>query len=235
LKILLENVWHSYDGVTYALRNINVDLTGPGIYVVTGPNGAGKTTLLKIITLLLKPTAGRVLVEGVDYWSISSTERARFKNSTVFVHDKPLLVRGSVEYNVSLGLKLRGLNSTDIVDYYIKRYGLSDVRNKNVYKLSTGQLKVVSIVRALILKPKLLALDEPFTFLDNTRVKLLIEDLVDLTERGSLVIIASHYMYRDIVEKCKGVVELFMGELVSSRERREVELLASNSHITNPQ
>jgi len=219
LRILLDSVWHSYDGVAYALRNVNIDLSGPGVYVVTGPNGAGKTTLLKIISLLLKPTAGRILVEGVDYWSASSAERARLKSTTIFVHDKPLLVRGSVEYNVSLGLKLKGLNSTDIINYYIKRYGLSDVKNKNVYKLSAGQLKAVSIVRALVLQPKLLALDEPFTFLDNTRAKLLIEDLADLADRGSLVIVASHYMYRDLAEKCRGVIELFMGELISLKRK----------------
>jgi ABC-type multidrug transport system ATPase subunit len=215
LKILVDNVWYSYDGVTYALRNINIYLTEPGIYLITGPNGAGKTTLLKVISLLLKPTIGRIQIEGVDYWNSSSVEKTRLKSTIIFVHDKPLLVRGSVEYNVSLGLKLKGLSSNDIIDYYIKRYNLSDVRNKSIYKLSAGQLKTASIIRALVLRPKLLALDEPFTFLDNTRVKLLIEDLLNLADKGSIVIVASHYIYRDLVEKCKGVIELFMGELLS--------------------
>jgi ABC-type multidrug transport system ATPase subunit len=64
MEIRLENVWHSYNGASYALKNINLVFRDPGVYIVVGPNGSGKTTLLKILTLILKPSKGRVIVDG---------------------------------------------------------------------------------------------------------------------------------------------------------------------------
>jgi len=218
MEIRLVNVWHSYDGLSYVLRNINLELGSPGVYVLTGPNGAGKTTLLKIISLITKPTRGTVIVNGMDFWSLGERDRLILRAKVTYVHDKPILVRGSARANLELGLKLRGGLSANhaLVEYFVERYMLKEFLDKPASKLSAGQAKIVSILRALLLKPKVLALDEPFTFLDDTRAKLLIEDLLSAVSNGGVVIVATHYVHRELRARVKQVIELLGGEIVRS-------------------
>ncbi|MCC6015675.1 MAG: ABC transporter ATP-binding protein [Desulfurococcaceae archaeon] len=215
MEIELKNIWYSYDSYTYVLKDVNLVLREPGLYVVVGPNGSGKTTLLKILSLIIKPSKGSVLVNGRDFWVLGDDEKSLIRKSIVYVHDKPVLLRGSVRYNVELGLRLRGEKRGDEVLEYISRYGLREVLDKPVNKLSAGQAKAMTIVRALILKPKILALDEPFTFLDNTKVKLLIEDIQRIVRDGGIVVIATHYMYRDLEDISKNVIEVVNGEVAT--------------------
>lgn len=214
MEIALENVWHSYDGVTYVLRNINLLFSDPDIYLLVGPNGSGKTTLLKIASLIIKPSRGRVVIDSKSFWDIGNDLKELIRSSIAYVHDKPILLRGSTRYNIELGLKLKKRIDESLVEYYIDRYRLKEVENKSVSKLSAGQAKAVSIIRALVLRPKVLVLDEPFTYLDATRALLLIEDLSRIaTEEKSLVLIASHYMYKDLKNIAKQLIEIVNGEI----------------------
>lgn len=214
MEIALENIWHSYDGITYVLKNINLLFRNPDIYLLVGPNGSGKTTLLKIASLIIKPSKGRVFINNKSFWDLEDSLRELIRDSIAYVHDKPILVRGSAKYNIELGLKLRKRVDESLIRYYIDRYGLKEVENKNVNKLSAGQAKAVSIIRALILRPKVLVLDEPFTYLDATRTQLLIEDLSRIVaEEKSLVLIASHYIYKDLKNIAKQVIEIVDGEI----------------------
>lgn len=218
MEIRLEDVWFTYDRKSYVLKNINLEFTNPGLYILIGPNGSGKTTLLKILSFILKPSKGRILVDGVDYWSINDeSRRVELKKRIAYVHDKPILLRGSVEYNLKLGLKLRGDTRVDssLVEYYIDRYMLREILGKPAGKLSAGQAKTISILRALILNPEILALDEPFTFLDASRTSLLIQDLARIASNGSIVIIATHYIHRELKIHVKQIIELINGEAAS--------------------
>lgn len=214
MKIRLENIWHSYDGQKYVLKNINLSFTEPGIYLVLGPNGVGKTTLLKIISLIIKPSIGRILIDGKDYWSLKEEERSSIRSLITYVHDKPILVRGSVRYNIELGLRLRKRVDNNVLEHYINRYGLKQLEKKPANKLSAGESKAVTIVRAFVIKPKMLVLDEPFTYLDSHRTKLLIEDIVNLARNEkTLVLIATHYMYKELVNIASKVIEIENGEI----------------------
>jgi len=143
------------------------------------------------------------------------SRQIELKSRIVYVHDKPILLRGSVEYNLKLGLKLRGDLRVDesLVEYYIDRYMLREILDKPASKLSSGQAKTISILRALILNPEIIALDEPFTFLDASRTSLLIQDLARIASNGSIVIIATHYIHRELKPHIKQVVELINGEI----------------------
>lgn len=209
MELKLVDVWHSYDGVNYVLKNVNIVFSKPGVYVVVGPNGSGKTTLLKITALMIKPTKGFVLVNGVDYWSLRDESlRINLKKNIVYVHDKPLIFRGSVEYNISLGVRsLYPREWSRIVEYYMKRYNILNIRNESALRISAGQAKIVTILRALSLNPEVLLLDEPFTFLDKSRTRILLEDIVELSKK-KVIIIATHYMYRELDEIKNQVIEL---------------------------
>jgi ABC-type multidrug transport system ATPase subunit len=219
MEVKLVDIWHSYDGSTYALKGVNLALESPGVYVLTGPNGSGKTTLLKVISLMIRPSRGDIVVNGAKFWDLDEKERSSLRRSVVYVHDKPILVKGSVRYNLELGLRLRGAKvSEDVIEGYIMRYELESVKDKPVSKLSAGHAKIISIVRGLLLRPQLLALDEPFTFLDSARVSLLIEDLAEVARNGGTVVVATHYMHKELRNYSEQVVELVDGEVAPHGE-----------------
>jgi len=219
MEVKLVNVWHSYDGSTYALKDVNLAFEGPGVYVLIGPNGSGKTTLLKVLSLIIRPSRGEVVLNGAKFWSLDERGRSSLRSSVVYVHDKPILVRGSVKYNLELGLRLRGVNVDGaILEHYVERYGLKDVEDKPATRLSSGQAKLVSMVRGLLLRPRLLALDEPFTFLDSAKASLLVEDLIEVARGDGVVVIATHYMHKELRGCSRQVIELVDGEVASRRE-----------------
>lgn len=211
MDVRLEDVWYTYDGVNYALSSVNLELNSSGLYLLVGPNGSGKTTLLKLIALLLKPSRGRILINGINPWDQKASGYSR--DGIVYVHDRPLTVKGDVEYNITLGLRLRGLEGArDTVDYFIEKYGLSDIRRRDVKSLSAGNRRIVSLLRAIIIKPKILLLDEPFTHLDQKRVELLIEDLKEFSH-DTMIVMATHYLYKGILEYTKERYEIVAGRL----------------------
>ncbi len=211
MNVKLEDVWYTYDGVSYALSSVNMELNGNGLYLVIGPNGSGKTTLLKVLALLLKPSKGKILVNGVNPWDRGPTDSIR--NSISYVHDKPLIVKGDADYNITLGLRLKNLEvDADSIDYYIERYGLSEFRKRDVRSLSAGYKRIVSILRALILKPKIIMLDEPFNHLDQKKVELLIEDLRELSH-SSTIVMSTHYIYTEILKHIKERYEIIAGKV----------------------
>ncbi|MEM4528284.1 MAG: ABC transporter ATP-binding protein [Desulfurococcaceae archaeon] len=208
---MLEDIWYSYDNVEFVLKGVDLSLREPGLYIVIGPNGSGKTTLLKIMSLILKPVKGKVLVNGVDYWSLSDDEKREIRRHIVYVHDKPIMLRGSVEYNIVIGTRLRGFNDKALIDRYVDRYGLRNILGKHASQLSAGQAKIVSIIRALVLKPRVLILDEPFTFLEPSKIDLLLEDLGIVVEGGGTVVLSTHYMYKKVLSMARDVLELYGG------------------------
>lgn len=211
MNVRLEDVWYTYDGVSYALSSVNMELNSSGLYLVTGPNGSGKTTLLKVLALIFKPSRGRILVNSVDPWSQGLTDSMR--SGIVYVHDRPLIVKGDIDYNITLGLRLKDLEvEGDSIDYYIKRYGLSEFRGHDARSLSAGNKRIVSILRALILKPKILMLDEPFNHLDSRKAEILIEDVKEMS-RSIIIVMATHYLYREILEHTKERYEIIAGKI----------------------
>ncbi len=212
MEVRLEDVWFSYDGRRYVLTSVNLELKSNGLYIITGPNGSGKTTLLKILSLIYKPTRGRVIVDGRSYWDLEPSERELLRRDLVYVHDRPILLRGDVWYNLSLGLRLRNINSYDHLEELARRYGVSEFLKANVKSLSAGQRRIISILRALVLKPRVLVIDEPFNHLDGVKVGLLVEDLLALKE-SSKVVVATNYIPGGLEGEASEVYDLIAGSL----------------------
>ncbi len=125
------------------------------------------------------------------------------KKSVIYVHDNLLNLIGTVEYNVGLGLRMRGeAKRLNIAYDYMERYKILDVRRKPVSKLSTGQMKVVTILRTLALNPLMIVLDEPFTYLDRERIEILLEDVRTLS-KDRVAIISTHYVYGELTDMGK--------------------------------
>jgi len=190
--IEVKDLWFKY-GREYVLKGISFRFYNR-ILVIIGPNGSGKTTLLKCIGGLLKPTLGKVIVDGKDYWSISESERLVLRRSIIYVHEKPYLFRGSVLQNIEYPLKIRGVSSSERskrIRFAAKLLEIEYLLNKKSSELSAGEARLVALARALAAEPKYLLLDEPLANLDQSRVSLVLKVLKEVSIRTRLII-ASH-------------------------------------------
>lgn len=167
--IRLEGVWYRYPGTGWVLRGLSAEIPDRGVTVLAGPNGSGKTTLLKIAGLIYKPARGRVRAWGIDVWASDGGARLEARRRVVYVHEKPIMLRGSVLDNIAYGLRLRGIprgEAEERARRAASMLGLEGILDKPASALSAGQGQLVSIARALAVEPRILLLDEPFAHLD---------------------------------------------------------------------
>ncbi len=184
------------------LNNINISFNKEKITGIIGYNGSGKTVLLKIIVGLYKPTSGEVVIDD---------------KLTIYDDFGVLIDTGFIEYESGFkNLKLISLLKNKIKDkdiYDIMKFVKLDPFNKTKYKnYSTGMKQKLKIAQALMEKPKVLVLDEPFNGLDKESVLYFRKVLLDLKEKGTTIIITSHYE-EDIKTLCDYVYEINKGEL----------------------
>jgi ABC-type sugar transport system ATPase subunit len=152
-------------GPTPVLNNISVELPAGEILAVLGRSGCGKTTLLKILAGLETPDTGDVLMDGASVLAVPPERR-----QVVYLYQEPLLFPHlNVFENVAFGLRIRHVDNATVtqqVGEMLADLELSDQANKQPNQLSGGQRQRVSFGRALIIRPRLLLLDEPFGNLD---------------------------------------------------------------------
>jgi molybdopterin-binding protein len=163
------------------------------ILAVIGPNGAGKSTLLRVLGLLEAPTAGEVLFEGK---AVGARTRLASRRRTASVFQDPLLADDTVFANVALGLRFRGTPRREVqarVGEWLERFGIGHLAHRRARTLSGGEGQRAALARALVLRPHLLLLDEPFGALDQPTREGLIAELGQIL-RGERVttVLVSH-------------------------------------------
>ncbi|MEM1526328.1 MAG: ATP-binding cassette domain-containing protein [Ignisphaera sp.] len=194
--IELNNVWHRYEGSKkWILREVSVIFREGEAVLITGHNGSGKTTLLKIASFILKPLRGKIYVDKQDFWRLSEEDKLRIRRNIVYVHEKPIMLKGSVVYNVAYPLLLRGCLDDEALEkamYVLKKLGAEDLAEIDARKLSAGQMQLISIARALILGPKIVFLDEPFAHLDVEKQELIVKVIKEEVSNGNGIVITTH-------------------------------------------
>lgn len=193
--IQLRGVWFRYPGSDWVLRGVDLELGQPGITVIVGPNGSGKTTLMKLASLIYRPQRGSVLVDGRDAWTLRGGERLKLRRRIVYVHEKPVMLKGSVWDNIAYGLRIRGVDERELerrVERAASSLGIDGLLRERADRLSAGQAQLVAIARALAVEPEVLMLDEPFAHLDRAKRRILMGLLRNLQARGARVVITTH-------------------------------------------
>jgi tungstate transport system ATP-binding protein len=160
---------------------------------VVGPNGAGKSTLLLALACLIKPAQGEIIYEGK---SLHSWNELDYRRRISFVFQSPLLMDMTVEQNVGLGLRFRGISKEEVrvrAAKWMRQLGVESLAKRRAGQLSGGEAQRVSLARAFVLEPELLLLDEPFSALDPPTRSRLLDDLsILLQETQRTAVFVTH-------------------------------------------
>jgi ABC-type lipoprotein export system ATPase subunit len=195
----VESVSKAYpgpQGTIGAVDEVSLTLATGEFVAVQGPSGCGKTTLLLAAGALLRPSRGRVLVNGQDPYTLSSGQRARLRAMHVgFVFQQFHLVPYlDVLDNVLAPTLALGANGNararalELAD----RYGLTDRLHHLPAALSTGERQRVALARALLNRPKLLLADEPTGNLDPQNGEIVLRSLAEFAREGGAVLLVTH-------------------------------------------
>jgi len=153
----LEHLKKSYDRVTI-LDDINLTIENGEIVSILGPSGSGKTTLLNLILGITEADSGKIIFDGKDLTRVPMEERG----FNIVFQDYALFPNLTAYKNITYGLRNKpGISTKEDVDELIELLGLSEHLDKKMEQLSGGQKQRVALARTLVMKPKILLLDEP--------------------------------------------------------------------------
>ena len=157
--------YQTKNGEIQAIKSLSFNCEQGEFLSIIGPSGCGKTTVLSLIARLIKPSSGKIYINGVDI----STEKTKLELGYMLQKDQ-LFPWRTIEKNVYLPLEIKGINTKENREYalsLLEKYGLIDFRKSYPNELSGGMRQRVALIRTLAYKPQLLLLDEPFSALDS--------------------------------------------------------------------
>ena len=220
MKLSFEHISKLY-GDTAALQQIDLTL-GSGVYGLLGPNGAGKTTLMRIMTDLLAPSTGRVLLDGQDIAVMGAAFR---KKLGYLPQDFGVYPNFTAEQFLLYIARLKGLSKFEAkrqTDDLLHMVGLEDKKQKKLKGFSGGQRQRICIGTALMQEPKLLIADEPVSALDVTIQTQVLELLKQLKEEMGLSILFISHDLRVVYQMCNHVMIMQKGQFVEMGVPEEI-------------
>ncbi|RSL33704.1 ATP-binding cassette domain-containing protein [Salibacterium salarium] len=233
MGLSLNQVTKTFSG-TPAVQDLSLEIPEGEIFGLLGANGAGKTTTFRIIIGLLEASSGRVLWQG---------KKINYHENNIIGYlpeERGLYPKLKVNEQLTYLGRLRGMKKTDInheITRWLERFNIPEYRNKRVEELSKGNQQKIQFISAVLHKPKLLILDEPFSGLDPVNVELLKQAVIELKENGTSIVFSSHRMehveelceYLCILEKGKPIVQGKLAEIKRSFGKKNLRIHADFS------
>lgn len=170
-----------------AVRNVSLQIERGSIYGLLGPNGAGKSTTLKMLVGLLRPTGGRIILDGRPW------QRESLSKIGSLIESPALYGNLTAEENLLVHTRLLKIPKTKITEV-LETVNLKNTGKKRVSQFSMGMKQRLGIAAALLSDPELLILDEPTNGLDPFGIQELRELIVSFSEKGMTVILSSHIL-----------------------------------------
>ena len=216
----LEDVFKTYENGTKALKGVNLTIEDGEFVFVVGPSGSGKSTIIKMLTAEVRPTSGKVSVNGYDIGKIKQREIPYLRRTVgVVFQDFRLIENKSVYENVAFVMRAVGTPQRLIkkrVTYVLDLVGVLHKARRKPCELSGGEQQRVAIARALVNNPDAIIADEPTGNLDPARSLELMLLLEKINSMGTTVVVVTHA--REIVDQfAKRVVAIDGGMVVSDR------------------
>ncbi len=234
MPILIEHLTHTYmpgsPFASTALHDVNLTIEDGELIGLLGHTGSGKTTLIQHLNGLVKPTSGRIVVDGIDLTEKGvSLLEVRKKVGLVFQYPEYQLFEETVAKDIAFGPKNMGLKP-DEIDQRVRRameqVGLcyDDIAERSPFELSGGQMRRVAIAGVLAMQPKVLILDEPTAGLDPAGRRSILRMICSLHAAGGLTVIMVSHSMDDISTLATRLVVMSRGEMVLTGTPREVFL-----------
>ena len=204
--IKIENLSYIYEDseadTSPALRNLSLEINSGEFVAILGHNGSGKSTLAKLLSMILNPTSGKIIIDGMDITSEELTDddvmTLRKNVGMVFQNPDNQLVATIVEDDVAFGLENLGVPSAEIrqrVDKALSDLGMLDYAKHEPHRLSGGQKQRVAIAGVMAMEPKCIIFDESTAMLDPLGRRDVMNSIVKLNrEKNITVVMITHYM-----------------------------------------
>jgi len=218
-----KDVRFTYPSGVEALKGVTVTISEGDFVAIMGQNGAGKTTLVKHFNGLLKPTKGKVLVDGIETTKVSV---ARLARNVGFVFQNPdhQLFGETVEDEISFGLRNFGFEKTVVgtrVTWALNLLALAQYRKTSPFMLSGGERKRVALASVLAWDPKILILDEPTIGQDYQQKEKLRQFIMQMQTQKRTIIIVTHDV--EFVAECNPRVLLMSdGQIIADDEAAQI-------------
>ena len=200
--ITVEKLSKSF-GKETVLNNISFNVPHGSIVGIVGNNGSGKTVLMKCICGFLRPDSGKVIVDG----AIISKDCDFPKNIGIIIESPGFIQNLSGYKNLKILASLKGIAEKKDIQYALKLVGLNSDMKKSVSKYSLGMKQRLGIAQAIMEKPDILILDEPFNALDKNTVTEMRDLLESFKNEGKAILLVSHNS-EDIRILCDNIIEL---------------------------
>lgn len=195
----IENLSFAYDKHE-VLNNLNLSFHEGIVTTMIGPNGCGKSTLLQLMTKNLKPSGGKILLQGED---IAQIRQKQFAQSVAVVHQyntappdltvEKLVSYGRIPYH-KMGVPFDKAKDMERIEWALEITNTTKHKDKTVSQLSGGQKQRVAIARALAMEPEILLFDEPTSALDPEMVGEVLEVMRGLANEGMTMLVVTHEM-----------------------------------------
>lgn len=226
----VSHIYHSDEEETVAVKDLTFGVTEGEFVAIIGPSGCGKTTILSMVGGLIRPTAGKIILDEKE------VERPGEDIGYMLQRDQ-LLPWRKIGKNALLGLEIKRILTPENIAYaneLLDKYGLGDFKQHYPFQLSGGMKQRAALIRTLAFKPKILLLDEPFSALDyQTRLSVCNDVYAIIRTEGKTALLVTH----DIAEAIsladriivltkrpgtiKSVYRPEMGDIPSPLKRRE--------------
>ena len=230
-KITVENVSFVYSAKTpfevTALNNVSVNIEENCITGIIGHTGSGKSTLVQMFNGLLRPTSGRILLDGKDIWGKGSKmSDVRREVGLVMQYPEYQLFEDTVEADIAYGPRNMGLDEAEIEKRVLETADMVGLDRENLKKspfdLSGGQKRRAAIAGIMAMRPKVLVLDEPSAGLDPAGKSAIFEGIRNYAEfSGAAVVIVSHSM-DDMAKYCENIIVMSHSKVAMAGKRNEV-------------
>ncbi|OBZ96788.1 sugar ABC transporter ATP-binding protein [Pararhizobium polonicum] len=221
------NIAKSYGNV-HALKGVNFDIHRGKVTTLFGENGAGKSTLMKILSGVVTPTSGDIVLDG-NVVNFSSASDARDRGISIIHQELSLAPNLSVRDNIFMGRELRTATGVDFAEEARQARALMADLEEDidpmtlVEDLRLGQQQIVEIARALSVDSRILIMDEPTSALSATEVEVLFKVIRDLTGRGVSIVYISHHL-EEALQITDYAVVLRDGAMTANAEAKDIDL-----------
>ncbi|MDD4190464.1 MAG: ABC transporter ATP-binding protein [Mangrovibacterium sp.] len=215
MKIVIEGLSKVYPNGNKAIDHVNLEIPD-GMFGLLGPNGAGKSTFMRILVTLMKPSSGKVTVDGYD---LVKDRREIRKMLGYLPQDFRFFSKLTTYEFLDYAARLAGMKSarerSAAVDRMLEEVGLFEARDRQANRLSGGMKRRLGIAQALINHPRLIIVDEPTTGLDPEE-RIRFRNLLSTISTNQVIIILSTHIVGDISSTCKNMALLNKGEVIYS-------------------